>query len=259
MTLTCAWIQERKRAGRGWWSELLDNYATVAPEQMREAPAAQLSKFIAQAAATGRAAASRAVNWAPQLVEALLIPARAFYFLTDRDSLREGAPSQGPERLRERVLAAAEEVDQVLDAYVRGRLTLAVIAAVVVTTGLFLAGIGTYVTLGLLAGVTRAIPVIGPIIWGIPIVTTALILKGWKVATAVLVFFVILHLVESKIIMPKVVGRRLRLRPVTAITALLVGGESVGVLGMFIAAPRVAVAKVVVSHCRMCWWAVAPA
>ena len=91
---------------------------------------------------------------------------------------------------------------------------------------------------------TRAIPIIGPIFAGIPIVLLALVTRGMAVAAGVLVFFSILHFVESKFILPLLVGDRLDLHPVVIIVVLLIGEEFGGLLGMFFAAPVAALVRV---------------
>jgi predicted PurR-regulated permease PerM len=99
----------------------------------------------------------------------------------------------------------------------------------------------------MLAGVTRAIPILGPIIGGIPIVILTG-LQSVESAMGVLVFFCILHLLESKILMPKLLGQSLDLHPAVILIALLLGAEFFGVLGMFLATPMAALLKVVYDY-----------
>jgi predicted PurR-regulated permease PerM len=109
-------------------------------------------------------------------------------------------------------------------------------------------------TLGLLAGLTRAIPIIGPIIGGIPIIILTLVTAGPTAAVAVLAFFTFLHFAESKFVMPLVIGERMNLHPVIIIVVLLIGQEFAGLLGMFFAPPLAALARVMIRrywlHCR---------
>jgi len=109
--------------------------------------------------------------------------------------------------------------------------------------------------MGVLAGLTRAIPIIGPIIGGIPIILLTLATRGMGPALGVLGFFTFLHFAESKFLMPLVIGDRLELHPVVIIVVLLVGGElgglliggSIGsLLGMFFAAPVGAILRVMI-------------
>ena len=64
------------------------------------------------------------------------------------------------------------------------------------------------------------------------------------------VVFCVMHFVESKLLMPKVLGHEAELHPVLVIVALLVGGEFFGVLGMLVAVPIVAVMRVGYLHWR---------
>src|SRR5581483_1816296 len=128
-------------------------------------------------------------------------------------------------------------------------------AGVVVGVGLALLNVKYPVILGVLAGITRAIPIISPIIGGFPIVLLTLVTKGLGTALAVLAFFTFLHFAESKFIMPLIIGDRMELHPVIIIVVLLIGGNLGGLLiggqlgallGMFFAAPVAALVRVMV-------------
>jgi len=130
--------------------------------------------------------------------------------------------------------------------FVVGQAILCAIAGVVVGLGLWMLNVKYPLTLGLLAGLTRAIPIIGPIIGGIPIIGLALVTRGLAVSLAVLAFFTILHFVESKFVMPYLIGDRMKLHPVVIIVVLLIGQEFGGLLGMFFAAPFAALLRVII-------------
>ncbi len=186
------------------------------------------------------------------LIEALVIPVLSFYFVIDGPQLRRSLLDLLPRRYEQRVLAATEDIDQVLHNYVRGQLLLCAIAAVVTAGGLSLLGVKVFLTLGLLAGLSRAIPVIGPIVMVAPLTLGCLIppAGGLRTALIAVLGFGALNLVESKLVMPKLIGLESRLHPLVVITALLVGGKLAGILGMLIAVPIVAVLRVVVLHWR---------
>jgi predicted PurR-regulated permease PerM len=112
-----------------------------------------------------------------------------------------------------------------------------------VGAGLWLIGVKYALTLGVLAGITRAIPILGPILGGIPIVLVAS-LQSVENGIGVLIFFCLMHLIESKIIMPKLLGERMHLHPAIILIVLLIGSEFFGLLGMFLAAPVAALLKV---------------
>jgi predicted PurR-regulated permease PerM len=57
-----------------------------------------------------------------------------------------------------------------------------------------------------------------------------------------------MHLIESKLIMPKFIGHRIHLHAALVIIVLLIGYEFFGLLGMFMAAPVAAFGRVLVNH-----------
>ncbi len=180
------------------------------------------------------------------VVELILIPVVAFYFLVDGDSMRKEIVGSFPKKLWRSTTWALREANLIFENYVIGQIILCVIAGVVVWLGLSLLGVNYALVLGVMAGVTRAVPVIGPIIGAIPIVllSAAQFPSDLSVTVKVLVFFSTLHLVESKFILPILLGDRLKLHPVFVIVALLVGGQFAGLPGMFLAAPIAAIVRI---------------
>ncbi|HEU4752261.1 MAG TPA: AI-2E family transporter, partial [Armatimonadota bacterium] len=91
------------------------------------------------------------------------------------------------------------------------------------------------------------IPVIGPLLGGIPIVLLSA-LQDWQKGVGVLIVFTLMHLLESKVVMPRIIGYRIQLHPAVVIIVLLIGAEFFGMWGMFLAAPVAAVARVLFQH-----------
>lgn len=188
-----------------------------------------------------------------RVIDFILIPVLAFYFVLDGRSLRNEFLALVPRpRVRE-ALGLLRESSGIMRSFIIAQLWLCVIAGVVVYAGLSLLHMPYALVLGLLAGFTRAIPIIGPILGGIPIVLLAAVLSpehggGLALAIKVLVFFSLLHLIESKLLMPKFIGHRIHLHAAVVIIVLLVGAEFFGLLGMFLAAPLAAIGRVLVGH-----------
>jgi len=188
-----------------------------------------------------------------RIVDIILIPVLAFYFVLDGHALRNEFLALVPRRRVRETLALLRESSAIMRTYIIAQIWLCVIAGVVVTIGLSLIHMPYALVLGLLAGVTRAIPIIGPIIGGIPIVLLATVLPGEHgggiaLALKVLVFFCALHLFESKLLMPKFIGHRIHLHAAVVIVVLLIGAEFFGLLGMFLAAPLAAIARILVNY-----------
>ena len=183
-----------------------------------------------------------------KIVHILLIPVLAFYFVLDGHALRNEFLALLPRRRIREARTLLRETSAIMRTYVIAQFWLCVIAGVVVYIGLSAVGMKYALILGLLAGVTRAIPIIGPIIGGIPILLLALVTGGPLLAAKVLIFFSALHLIESKLLMPKFIGRQINLHAALVIIVLLIGAEFFGLLGMFFAAPLAALGRVLVQH-----------
>ncbi len=179
------------------------------------------------------------------IVEVLLIPVLAFYFLAEGPQIRREARLFVPATWRAPMTRMAHHFDFVLDGYVRGQLWMCIIAWVLVTITLLILGVPHAVTLGLIAGITRAIPVIGPLLGAIPLLVVCLFYTKSVQTTGILLgAFMLMHLLESKILLPKIVGHHVDLHPVSVIIALLIGLEFFGFIGVFLAVPIAAVIKI---------------
>ncbi len=171
----------------------------------------------------------------------------AFYFTLDSRVLKREFVALVPRSRTREALAVLHEINSVMRSYVIGQIILCVIAGVVVGLFLKLLDMQYVLILSVFAGVTRAVPVIGPIVSGAAIVLLGVI-KSPLIGLYLLVFFSLLHFAESKFIMPKLIGHRMQLHPAIIIVALLIGAEFFGILGMFMAAPVTAIVRVFVRY-----------
>jgi len=181
------------------------------------------------------------------LFELVLIPVLAFSFLTESRPLKRELVHLIPRRRVRDGLYVLRQTGSILQSYAVGQLILALIAGLVVYPLLLVLQIPGALGLAIVAAVTRVIPVIGPMVGGIPIVLVSMT-RGWQEALVVLVLFTLLHMVESKVVMPRLIGSRINLHPAIVIVALLVGAEFFGMWGMFLAAPVAAVLRVLLHH-----------
>lgn len=187
------------------------------------------------------------IDLVSHLLGIILIPVLAFYFTLDSRVLKREFVALVPRSRTREALALLHEMNSVMRSYVIGQIILCVIAGVVVGLFLKLLDMQYVLILSVLAGVTRAVPVIGPIVSGAAIVLLGVV-KSPLIGLYLLVFFALLHFAESKFIMPKLIGHRMQLHPAIIIVALLIGAEFFGILGMFMAAPVTAIVRVFVRY-----------
>ena len=192
--------------------------------------------------------AKKVGDWVGLCIELIFVPLVAFYFLTDGSHIAEQALFFVPGRYRDTLLCYCRELDRLLRQYIRSQLILCAIAWVVVTVALLLMRVPGAFLLGTIAGISRAVPVIGPVIGGIPVLTMVLLKFHDPVTFCwVLVGFTVLHLFETKYLMPRILGDHLGVHPVFVIISLLVGYAMLGLLGMFLAPPAVAMIRFMVA------------
>ena len=186
------------------------------------------------------------------IVELILLPVLAFYFLVEGHSLRNELVRFVPQNKRRITLALLRESAGIMRSYLIAQLLLASIAGVFVGTMLGVAHIPYALVLALIAAVTRAIPVIGPLLGGIPVGLIVFLecsrQGNYTLLWIVLPLFTLMHLLESKLLTPIILGKGLNLHPIIVIIALLIGGEFFGLLGMFLAAPVTALVRTFLMH-----------
>jgi predicted PurR-regulated permease PerM len=133
----------------------------------------------------------------------------------------------------------------VVGGYVRGTLTMALIIGTLVGVGLQVLGIPYALLLGILAFFMQFVPVVGVLISGAVSLLVALP-QGWGITLAVLAYFVGVHVLESYVIGPRLMGHAVGIHPAVGIIALLVGSEAFGVWGALFAAPLAGLLQAIV-------------
>jgi len=138
------------------------------------------------------------------------------------------------------------DVEQQLGRWMRGQLTLMFIIGIACTTAYGLMDIRFWPVLGLIAGITEAIPIIGPWLGGIPAVAVAMTMS-WEKALMVAGVVAAIQFAENWILVPRVMKGAVGLTPLTVFLAILVGTEFMGVVGALLAIPIAAAVQVIVS------------
>ena len=110
--------------------------------------------------------------------------------------------------------------------------------------GFAIAGLKAPLVFGLFCAVTDIIPYVGPYIGGIPAVVV-----GFSISPTVGVFTLIAVLIcqslENYFLQPIVMGKTMRLHPVTIMIGLLVFNHFFGILGMVLATPTISIFKTI--------------
>jgi predicted PurR-regulated permease PerM len=168
----------------------------------------------------------------------------SFYMLTDSRQIVHAFVRLFPRNERPRVEDACHRVTTKVSAWLGGQLLLAGIIGVTAAIGLWLLDIPYFYVLALIAGVGEMIPVVGPVLSAIPAVAVAVATTSPTRALFVILFFFLQQQLENHILVPKIMARQVGVSPVFVISALLIGGSLLGVMGAILAVPTAAILQV---------------
>ncbi|MET4618064.1 putative PurR-regulated permease PerM [Stenotrophomonas sp. 2619] len=188
------------------------------------------------------------VTW---VVNILLLPILAFYFLRDWDKLVERVASMIPRNHIGTITKLARESDEVLGAFIRGQFLVMIALGVVYAAGLSLVGLKLGLLIGLVAGLISFIPYLGATTGIVMAIAAALVqAQGFDLKLLILVgvVFTVGQLLESYVLTPRIVGDKIGLHPVAVIFAVMAGGQLFGFLGMLLALPVAAVSNVLLRY-----------
>ncbi|MEO1401015.1 MAG: AI-2E family transporter [Cyanobacteria bacterium J06635_1] len=170
------------------------------------------------------------------------------YMLADSRTLVKNFTRLLPEPWDDRMADQVAPVSQRIGGYIRGRLIVSAILAVVISVSLGFIGMQDFALgLGAIAGVTNLIPFLGPVLGAIPALVVAVSQGGWTFLW-VLILYVIIQNIETYILDPLLVGSSVGVHPLYQLLAVLGGTQVLGIIGALIVPPWVAGGAVVLEN-----------
>lgn len=146
-----------------------------------------------------------------------------------------------PEKWMEKVLHVLAVFHDCFHRYIVGQCIEALILGALCTIGMKILGFPYEAMIGTLIGFTALVPVAGAYIGGA--IGAFMILTVSPVESVLfIVFLVILQQIEGNVIYPKVVGSSIGLPGLWVLVAITIGGNLMGILGMFLSVPIMAAA-----------------
>jgi predicted PurR-regulated permease PerM len=185
------------------------------------------------------------VHLTASLFDLLLIPLFVYYLLADSRTIRTRLELLIPPRFRPQALALINQISLVMSSYVRGQLLVALLMSLLYVLGFIALRVPLALMLGLLAGLLNFIPYFGTLT-GLSFSLLFLILDGAGIARllGLIAVFAIVQGIEGYYLTPKLLGHRLNLSPLWVLVGLLIGGNLFGLIGIVLALPILAIAKV---------------
>ncbi len=170
---------------------------------------------------------------------ALVVVVLTIYLLADLPRVRAGLYRLAPDSRRPRVILIGDEIFAKVGAYVLGNLAISVIAGTATLIWLEVFGVPYALLLALFVALLDLIPVVGSAIGGLAASLVALTVSPW---TALLTagFFVLYRVVEDYLLVPRIIGRVVKVPDLLTVVAVLLGAALLGVVGALVAIPLAA-------------------
>ena len=180
------------------------------------------------------------------LINVFLIPLYIFFLIYYRHFFIEFFYKLFHQSERQLIDDTLEKMGLVIKGYLFGQLLDIVIIGTANSIVLYFVGVGYPIVLGFIISVLCIIPYLGMIVGSLVAVLVAFMTTNtsWQPLTAFISLWII-HIIDSNLVSPLVIGSRVSLNPLMAIFVLFLFGELWGLPGLFLALPLTAITKVI--------------
>ena len=189
-----------------------------------------------------------------------LIPFYFFYFTIVWPKMTSFGTGMIMKNHREHTLHLLAEMDKAVSGFVRGRIVIAIILAVMYAVGWTIVGVPYAIPLGILIGAFSLIPYLGGV--GLPLsiglmaadqfsLPAADQMEWWGVILWPGLVYMICQFSDDYALTPLIAGKATNLDPVSIVVAILAGGTLAGLYGMLIAIPVAACIKILIQEIFM--------
>ena len=184
-------------------------------------------------------------------VFAIVVVVVSFYLVKDGRKVIATFDRLTPPEYRDDARRLRVEINEVWAAFLRGQVILALVVAIVLTVAGLATGLRFALALGILGGLLEFLPSIGHGIWLVIALAVALVegsawipIQPWAFALLILGLHIVFQQVDLNYLIPRIIGGHVRLHPLLVILGIVVGAALAGVLGIALAAPTIATARI---------------
>lgn len=141
-------------------------------------------------------------------------------------------------------------IQKVVKQYLIGLFLQMLIVSILSFIAFSMLGLKYSFVLAILTGVLNIIPYVGIVIsLIISLIITFATMSASKLFF-VLIAFIIIHAIDGNIIMPKIVGSKVKINSLIVVIGLVIGEMTWGIMGMFLCIPILALMKIVFDNVR---------
>ncbi len=203
-----------------------------------------IGSYLVNAFESVQAVASAVTNI---VVAIVTFPIILFFLLKDGKKFKDYFISLLPPAFRKDTNQLLHNMDTQVGSYIQGQIIVATCIGIMLYIGYLIIGMPYALTLAIIAGVTSVVPYLGPTIAIIPAIIISIVDSPFMLLKLAIVWAAVQFL-EGNFISPNIMGRTMKIHPLTIIIVLLVAGNLFGVIGVILGIPGYAILKVIVEY-----------
>lgn len=166
----------------------------------------------------------------------VLVLILTFFLTIEEKAVNKFFVSLFPSKHGKYIVEKIEIVKQKVGFWLRGIVTMMLLMFTLTLIGLLILDVDYALTLAMMVGIAELIPVVGVILSGLSAVLVSFNQSPW-LAVWTLGLYVLLQQLEGHVMVPLVMRKAVGLSPIIIILSMLIGYETIGILGMIIAIP----------------------
>ena len=229
-----AWAQQYPVLRR---TELADPQSGLVAALVDDAAAFLRSSILPYATAGGKL-----------FIESASVVVMALYLARQPRMYRDGILSLVAPKYRALGARVLDDAGATLRAWVVSQLLAMMILALLSALGLWALNVPYWLAFGIFTGLVAVVPFFGTLVSTLLPALFVIESGDWVKVVAVIALGVVVHVVEANVVVPRIMEHRLALPPVLTIASVLIMGTLLGVVGLVVAVPVLAVSMVVIRH-----------
>jgi len=171
----------------------------------------------------------------------------AYYIAVRPQPLIDGALSLFPPERRAWALAVGNRIRDSWIGWFKGVIVDMLLNGLMIYIGLTLIGLDFALVFGVLAALLTVVPYFGPIAASLPPILLGLADSPEK-ALLVAIVFIVVQQIEGNLTIPLVMSQTVRLHPAVIAVGVVIVGQLLGIVGLFVAVPILSLVVIVVDE-----------
>ena len=173
----------------------------------------------------------------------------SFFLVKDMEDIKKMLinmfSSGGRNKAREKLI---NEIETSIMSYVKGVSIDSVIVGILTAIVCIILKLDYAIVFGILITILNFIPYIGALLSEVIIALYALTIGGPMFALLTFILLIVIQIIDANILQPNIVGKSVSLHPVIIFVGLLIGNILMGIFGMIIVIPVLAVIKIIINY-----------